>query len=148
MAEHHGGMGIAVGEDPRLVADIVSWVVTAATEAATRAGFARAPPVFAKLTPEYHDIVGLAKAAATTGAAGVTTTNTFPSLGDVARDGSSWPQWEGKATYSGASGSVLRPIALRKTSLVSRALPGVLNVSQFQFQSVPRTWYVSSYGMN
>lgn len=74
------GMGRAVGEDPKMVEEITSWVVEVANA-----------PVIIKITPNapYADIIS--KAALKAGAKGVCLTNTMPSLMDPDPTGKPWP---------------------------------------------------------
>lgn len=65
------GMGRSCGENPDVIEDITRWVVKRSKV-----------PVYIKLTPNYGEIEVLALAAKRGGAAGVTATNTFPSLYD------------------------------------------------------------------
>ncbi|KAG5445036.1 Dihydropyrimidine dehydrogenase [NADP(+)] [Clonorchis sinensis] len=110
------GMGLACGQDVKMVRDICAWVKQ-------RAGRV---PVFAKLTPNVTEIVDIAKAAHEGGADGVTATNTVSGLVEIRGDGSAWPKVgsEERTTYGGLSGNAIRPIALRDVSAIARALPG------------------------
>jgi dihydroorotate dehydrogenase (NAD+) catalytic subunit len=62
---HASGYGMAIGQDPALVQEIVSAVVAAVTI-----------PVIAKLTPNTDDISAIARAAVAGGAAGICAINT------------------------------------------------------------------------
>lgn len=65
------GMGRATGENPKTVKEITEWVVAKTKK-----------PVFVKITPNWAYADELAIAAQEGGAAGVTLTNTMPSLMD------------------------------------------------------------------
>ncbi|TGZ70206.1 hypothetical protein CRM22_003327 [Opisthorchis felineus] len=110
------GMGLACGQDVKMVRDICAWVKQ-------RAGRV---PVFAKLTPNVTEIVDIAKAAHEGGADGVTATNTVSGLVEIRGDGSAWPKVgsEERTTYGGLSGNAIRPIALRDVSAIALAIPG------------------------
>lgn len=99
------GMGRATGENPKTVREITSWVVSATKK-----------PVFIKITPNWAYADELAIAAQEGGAAGVTLTNTMPSLMDPNPEGNPWPRvgQNQKVAFGGACGSVLRPFALKK----------------------------------
>jgi dihydroorotate dehydrogenase (NAD+) catalytic subunit len=78
-------------------------------------------PVFAKLTPNVTDIVGIAKAAMAGGADGISAINT---LKGMAID------WRKRApcigaTTGGLSGPAVKPVALRMVWEIASALPGV-----------------------
>ena len=112
------GMGLACGQDPRLVRDICSWVKNTAGKTG--------PPVFAKLTPNVSDIAIIAKAAQEGGADGVTVINTVSGIMHFDSDSSPWPRIgkERRSTYGGLSGNLIRPMALRAVSYVANKLPG------------------------
>ena len=101
------GMGRSCGENPVTVENITRWVVKKSKV-----------PVYIKLTPNFGEIELLAEAAKRGGAAGVTATNTFPSLYDPQPDGTPWPAVGPKkqVAFGGGTGDFLRPIALRKIS--------------------------------
>ena len=88
-------MGLACGQDPKLVVEICRWV-----RAAVKI------PFFAKLTPNVTSIVVIAKAAKEGGADGVTATNTVSGLMGLDFSGSAWPKVgkEQRTTYGGVSG--------------------------------------------
>lgn len=110
------GMGLACGQDPEMVEQILRWVSTAAGDV----------PVFAKLTPNVTDIVRIAMAAQRGGAAGVTATNTVSGLMGLEADANAWPAvgTEKRTTYGGVSGNTIRPIALAAVSRIATAIPG------------------------
>ncbi|KAJ6216118.1 hypothetical protein RDWZM_007275 [Blomia tropicalis] len=109
------GMGLACGQNPKMVEDICRWVKSVTTI-----------PVFAKLTPNVTDISEIADAAKRGDADGVTATNTVSGLMNLRSDGTAWPSVgsEGRTTYGGVSGNAIRPIALRAVSSIARRLPG------------------------
>jgi dihydroorotate dehydrogenase (NAD+) catalytic subunit len=73
-------------------------------------------PLIAKLTPEVADIVGIAQAAVSAGADGITLINTMPGAAiDVGT--------KRMAFRGGLSGPVLKPIALKAVADVARAVP-------------------------
>ncbi|XP_002130803.2 dihydropyrimidine dehydrogenase [NADP(+)] [Ciona intestinalis] len=109
------GMGLACGQDPKLVIEICRWV-----RAAVKI------PFFAKLTPNVTNIVTIATAAKDGGADGVTATNTVSGLMGLRGDSTAWPAIgkQRRTTYGGVSGNAIRPIALKAVSAISRAFPG------------------------
>jgi len=110
------GFGLACGQDPQLVEQISRWVKKAVQI-----------PVFVKLTPNTTDILELAIAAKQGGIDGVTVTNTLSGLMELRpSEGNPWPAVgkQAKTTYGGMSGQLLKPVALRATSLIARKLPG------------------------
>ncbi|XP_048457497.1 dihydropyrimidine dehydrogenase a, tandem duplicate 1 [Rhincodon typus] len=109
------GMGLACGQDPKLVRNICRWVRQAVKI-----------PFFAKLTPNVTDIVNIASAAQEGGANGVTATNTVSGLIGVLADGTPVPAVgrDRRTTYGGVSGTAIRPIALRAVSAIGKAIPG------------------------
>jgi dihydropyrimidine dehydrogenase (NADP+) len=108
------GMGLACGQDPKLVHDIAVWVRKAVKV-----------PFFIKLTPNITEIVEIAKAAYDGGASGVTAINTISGLMSVNAEGVAWPNvgQDKRTTYGGVSGNATRPVALRSVSAVGNALP-------------------------
>ncbi|TDG41125.1 hypothetical protein AWZ03_012452 [Drosophila navojoa] len=108
------GMGLACGQEPRLVEDISRWVRKAVKI-----------PFFIKLTPNITDIVSIAKAAHRGGANGGSAINTVQGLMSLKADGTAWPAIgkEQRTTYGGVSGNATRPMALRAISEIARALP-------------------------
>jgi len=110
------GMGRACGEDPAMVKQITEWVVSVSRV-----------PVIVKITPNYGYTDELAKAAKEGGASAVCTTNTMPSLMDPNPEGIPWPAVgdQQHVAYGGATGSILRPFALKKTSEVAKNVPGI-----------------------
>ncbi|XP_022126972.2 dihydropyrimidine dehydrogenase [NADP(+)] [Pieris rapae] len=109
------GMGLACGQDPKLVKGISQWVRKAIKI-----------PFFVKLTPNITDIVIIAKAAYEGGASGVSAINTVSGLMTVKADATPWPGVgiEKKTTYGGVSGNATRPMGLRAVSSIANKLPG------------------------
>lgn len=109
------GMGLACGQDPKMVRDICTWVRAAVNI-----------PFFAKLTPNVTDITIIAKAAHEGKADGVTATNTVSGLMGLSGSGAAWPAvgLEQRTTYGGVSGLAIKPIALRAVTAISKELPG------------------------
>lgn len=119
------GLGMAVGQNAKMVEDVCRWVKAAAVRTGAD-GKQESIPVFAKLTPNITDIVDIAKAAQRGGADGVTAINTVSGLMHLRSDNSAWPSVgkEKRTTYGGISGNAIRPMALRAVSAIARALPG------------------------
>lgn len=94
---HAKGYGMAIGQDPDLVAEIVAAVVAVTDK-----------PVIAKLTPNTDDIAAIAKAAVAAGAAGLCAINTV---------GPGYHTAHGAAVLSnglgGMSGKGVLPIGLK-----------------------------------
>ncbi|KAK9497124.1 hypothetical protein O3M35_004500 [Rhynocoris fuscipes] len=109
------GMGLACGQDPKLVKQISEWV-----RATVKI------PIFIKLTPNTADIVALARAAYEGKASGVSAINTLSGLMDPKGDGTPWPAVGRNhlTTYGGVSGNATRPLGLRGVSAIAKALPG------------------------
>lgn len=109
------GMGLACGQDPKLVYNISLWVRAAVSI-----------PFFVKLTPNITDIVAIAQAAQRGKADGVSAINTVQGLMSLKADASPWPAVgiDKRTTYGGVSGNATRPQALRAVSLVGNKLPG------------------------
>lgn len=104
-------MGMAVGEDPGLVTEVVRWVKEVATI-----------PVWAKLTPNVGDPTVPAKAAVAGGADGLSAINTILSvIGVDLKTLRPRPTVEGYSVPGGYSGQAVRPIALRQTMEIARA---------------------------
>ncbi|XP_053692014.1 dihydropyrimidine dehydrogenase [NADP(+)] [Sabethes cyaneus] len=109
------GMGLACGQDPKLVYNISLWV-----RAAVKI------PFFVKLTPNITDIVAIAQAAQRGKADGVSAINTVQGLMSINASGSPWPAVgvDKRTTYGGVSGNATRPQALRAVSLIGNKIPG------------------------
>lgn len=111
------GMGLACGQDPKLVKDIAKYVKSSVKI-----------PVFIKLTPNTTDVVTLAKAAYEGGADGVTAINTVSGLSELRPNGRPWPK-VGKqelSTYGGLSGNAIRPLGLRAVTAIGQKVPNLV----------------------
>jgi len=98
--------------DPRAAARVI---------AAIREKTAPTVPVFAKLSPDVTDIVGIAAAVMDAGADGLSMVNTL--LGMVVNTATMRPLLAG--VTGGLSGPAIKPVALRCVWQVHRAMPGV-----------------------
>lgn len=105
------GIGMAIGTDPDISAQITAWVKEVAQK-----------PVFVKLSPNVTDIARIARAvekAKADGLAAINTVqgfmgvdlNTFQPLLNV----------NGKTTYGGCSGTLVKPIGLRCVAQIRQA---------------------------
>ncbi|MDX2245222.1 MAG: NAD-dependent dihydropyrimidine dehydrogenase subunit PreA [Bacteroidia bacterium] len=96
------GMGSAVGQEPKVLKTIVSWVMEVAKK-----------PVIVKLTPNITDITVPAVAASEGGANAISLINTIQSLTGVDIDNFvPYPVVDGKSTHGGYCGPAVKPIAL------------------------------------
>jgi dihydropyrimidine dehydrogenase (NAD+) subunit PreA len=96
------GMGSAVGQEPKVLATIVSWVKEVATI-----------PVIVKLTPNITDITRPAVAAVEGGGDAISLINTIQSLVGVDIDRFvPYPIVDGKSTNGGYCGPAVKPIAM------------------------------------
>ncbi len=96
------GMGSAVGQEPKVLQTIVSWVMEVARV-----------PVIVKLTPNITDITRPALAAVAGGATAISLINTIQSLVGVDIDRFvPYPVVDGKSTNGGYCGPAVKPIAL------------------------------------
>ena len=108
-------MGMAMGENPDLVREVVTWVKEVSRI-----------PVWAKMTPNVGDITQPAGAALSAGADGIAAINTILSIAGVdLKTLRPLPTVEGHTVPGGYSGQAVRPIALRQCSDIARAFPGV-----------------------
>jgi dihydroorotate dehydrogenase subfamily 1 len=108
-------MGMAMGENPDLVCEVVQWVKEVAKI-----------PVWAKMTPNVGNPVEPASAAVNGGADGISTINTILSvIGIDLQTLKPMPTVEGYTTPGGYSGQAVRPIALRQVMEIARAFPNV-----------------------
>jgi dihydroorotate dehydrogenase subfamily 1 len=108
-------MGMAMGENPELVQEVVGWVKEVSKV-----------PVWAKMTPNVGDPSLPAKAAAKGKADGISTINTILSIISVDLNTlKPVPTVEGYTVPGGYSGQAVRPIALRHVMEIARALPGM-----------------------
>ncbi len=105
------GIGMAIGTDPELSAQITRWV----TEVSKK-------PVFVKLSPNVTNIVEIAKAVEKAGANGIATINTVQSMMGVNLDTFvPCPSVNGKSTFGGYSGRAIKPIGLRCVAQIRQA---------------------------
>jgi dihydropyrimidine dehydrogenase (NAD+) subunit PreA len=96
------GMGSAVGQEPKVLKTIVSWVMEVARI-----------PVIVKLTPNISDITRPAVAAKEGGANAISLINTIQSIVGVDIDNFvPYPIVDGKSTNGGYCGPAVKPIAL------------------------------------
>lgn len=108
-------MGMAMGEDPHIVEEVVGWVKEVSKI-----------PVWAKMTPNVGNPAVPAQAAVRGGADGISTINTILSIiGVDLRNLRPMPTVEGHTVAGGYSGQAVRPIALRHVMEIARAIPGV-----------------------
>ncbi|HNP97409.1 MAG TPA: NAD-dependent dihydropyrimidine dehydrogenase subunit PreA [Bacteroidia bacterium] len=96
------GMGSAVGQEPKVLKTIVSWVKEVAKV-----------PVIVKLTPNITDITRPAMAAQEGGGDAISLINTIQSLVGVDIDNFvTYPVVDGKSTNGGYCGPAVKPIAM------------------------------------
>jgi dihydroorotate dehydrogenase subfamily 1 len=108
-------MGMAMGENPDLVEEVVGWVKEVAKI-----------PVWAKMTPNIGNPVTPAAAALRAGADGISAINTILSIIGVDLDTlRPMPTVESHTVAGGYSGQAVRPIALRHVMEIARAHPRV-----------------------
>lgn len=115
-------MGMAMGENPDIVEEVVGWVKEVATI-----------PVWAKMTPNVGNPIVPAGAALRAGADGIAMINTILSVCGVdLKTLRPMPTVEGHSVPGGYSGQAVRPIALRQVMEVARAFadrPGGVTIS-------------------
>ena len=108
-------MGMAMGENPDIVEEVVGWVKQVAKI-----------PVWAKMTPNVGNPTVPAAAALRGGADGIAMINTILSVTGIdLKTLRPLPTVEGHSVPGGYSGQAVRPIALRQVMEVARANPGV-----------------------
>ncbi len=108
-------MGMAMGENPDIVEEVVGWVKEVSTI-----------PVWAKMTPNVGNPTVPAAAALRGGADGIAMINTILSVcGIDLKTLRPMPTVEGHSVPGGYSGQAVRPIALRQVMEVARANPGL-----------------------
>ncbi len=108
-------MGMAMGEDPERVREVVGWVKEVSTI-----------PVWAKMTPNVSDPSAAAKAAVEAGADGISAINTILSVvGINLKTLKPQPTVQGYSVPGGYSGQAVRPIALRHCMEIARACEGI-----------------------
>jgi dihydroorotate dehydrogenase subfamily 1 len=111
-------MGAAMGENPEILQEVVSWVMSTATK-----------PVWSKMTPNVTHIEEPARAALKSGATGISAINTIRSVIGVNLDTlRPEPTVEGYTTPGGYSSRAVKPIALRMVmecaQLIRKEFPG------------------------
>jgi len=104
------GMGSAVGQEPKVNAEITSWAVEYSSV-----------PVLVKLTPNVSDVVPHGLAAKRGGAHGVSLINTIKSIIGVDIDRFvPEPRVAGLSTNGGYCGQAVKPIALHMVAALAR----------------------------
>jgi dihydroorotate dehydrogenase subfamily 1 len=104
-------MGMAMGEDPERVREVVGWVKEVSKI-----------PVWAKMTPNVGDPAEAALAAVDAGADGISAINTILScIGINLKTLRPQPSVEGHTVPGGYSGQAVRPIALRHVMEIAKA---------------------------
>ena len=97
------GIGMAIGTDAEVSAQITSWVKEVAQK-----------PVFVKLSPNVTDITAIARAVQNAGADGLAAINTVQGfMGIDLKTLRPLLDVNGKTTFGGCSGAMVRPIGLR-----------------------------------
>ena len=113
------GMGSAVGQEPKVLEELVRWVVEATKL-----------PVIAKLTPNISDVTEPAAAAQRGGASAVSLINTIQSLMGVDLDRLvPLPRVADASSHGGYCGPAVRPIALRMVAQLAREADFTLPIS-------------------
>ncbi len=108
-------MGMAMGEDPDRVKEVVGWVKEVSTI-----------PVWAKMTPNVGNPADPATAAKEAGADGIAAINTILSIiGVNLKTLKPQPTVEGYTVPGGYSGQAVRPIALRQVMEIAKACDGL-----------------------
>lgn len=108
-------MGMAMGENPDIVEEVVGWVKEVSRI-----------PVWAKMTPNVGNPTVPAAAALRGRADGIAMINTILSVSGIdLKTLRPMPTVEGHSVPGGYSGQAVRPIALRQVMEVARANPGV-----------------------
>lgn len=104
-------MGMAMGEDPERVREVVGWVKEVSKI-----------PVWAKMTPNVGDPAEAALAAVDAGADGISAINTILSVIAInLKTLRPQPTVEGHSVPGGYSGQAVRPIALRHVMEIAKA---------------------------
>lgn len=111
-------MGAAMGQDPDILKEVCSWVMSAAKK-----------PVWAKMTPNVTHIEDPSRAALAAGCHGLSAINTIRSVTGVNLETlRPEPSVEGYTTPGGYSSKAVRPIALRMcmeiATLIAKEFPG------------------------
>ncbi len=106
-------MGMAMGENPELVGEVVGWVKEVSKI-----------PVWAKMTPNVGDPTAGPRMALKSGADGISAINTILSVSGIdLRTLRPTPTVEGYSVPGGYSGQAVKPIALRHVMEIARAFP-------------------------
>ncbi len=112
-------MGLAMGEDPVRVEEVVGWVKEVSTI-----------PVWAKMTPNVTHPRDSALAATRAGADGIAAINTILSVvGIDPKTLLPQPTVAGATVPGGYSGQAVRPIALRHVMEIAKAIPKDVTIS-------------------
>lgn len=111
-------MGAAMGQDPDVLTEVCSWVMSAAKK-----------PVWAKMTPNITRIEDPSRASLGAGCHGISAINTIRSVMGVNLETlRPEPSVEGYSTPGGYSSKAVRPIALRMcmevATLIAQEFPG------------------------
>ena len=106
-------MGMAMGENPDIVGEVVGWVKEVSKI-----------PVWAKMTPNVGNVTASPSAALESGADGISAINTILScVGVSLKTLKPMPTVEGYTVPGGYSGQAVRPIALRQVMEIARTFP-------------------------
>ncbi|MBR4508456.1 MAG: NAD-dependent dihydropyrimidine dehydrogenase subunit PreA [Elusimicrobiaceae bacterium] len=105
------GIGMAIGTDEHISAEITKWVKEVAKK-----------PVFVKLSPNVSNIASIASAVEEVGADGLAAINTVQGfMGFDLETLKPVLNVNGKTTYGGCSGAIVRPIGLRCVAQIRQA---------------------------
>jgi dihydropyrimidine dehydrogenase (NAD+) subunit PreA len=117
-----GSMGEEAGKMLAQSIEATEKVTTWVKEAADKI------PVLIKITPQVTDIVEVARAVKRGGADGITASNTIPSLlGIDINTFEPYPTLFGVSSYSGLSGSAIKPITLRTIAEIAKNVDIVIS---------------------
>jgi dihydropyrimidine dehydrogenase (NAD+) subunit PreA len=113
-----------MGEDPgKMLAQSEAGTERAASWVKEAAG---SLPVLIKITPQVTDIVAIARAVQRSGCDGVTASNSVPALMGISLDTlKPIPNVSGYSTYSGFTGTAIKPITLRAVAEIARHVKGL-----------------------
>ena len=105
------GIGMAIGTDAEISAEITKWVMEVAEK-----------PVFVKLSPNVTNIAEIALAVQKSGADGLAAINTVQSIMGVDLNTFvPYPSVNGKSTFGGYSGIAIKPIGLKCVAQIRQA---------------------------
>ncbi len=108
-------MGMAMGENPEIVGEVVGWVKEVSKI-----------PVWAKMTPNVGDPTAGPRMALKSKVDGISAINTILSVSGIdLRNLRPTPTVEGYSVPGGYSGQAVKPIALRQVMEIARAFPGL-----------------------